>query len=282
MEAKSSYFVCATPRTGSTLLCDMLMNSGVAGYPEEYFEHLKETGLPRQPIEYFALRDEFLAGTVQEAKERKVDRHRLMEWSSHGYASLTKVVLNTRCTANGVFGAKMMWGYFGDFLSQMFSVDSFDSSSSHDKIQGFFPQLQYIWIRRNDSLLQAISLWKAIQNQCWRMDVGEEQDGKVCPVSFSYEAISYLQKVLIEEDACWETYFRRIGVIPIAVRYEELSASPAKVASSVLGQLGLPVKGREVFSTMKRQRDDISLLWKDCFLRAEERRRVQGTLGVPV
>ena len=279
VKARSSYFVCATPRTGSTLLCDMLMNSGMAGYPEEYFEYLKETGLPRQPIEYFELRNEFLAGTVQEAKKRRSDHQRLKEWSSHGYASLAKVVLNARCTANGVFGAKMMWGYFGDFLSQMFATDVGDPNLSNERIQAFFPNLRYIWVRRKDSLLQAISLWKAIQTQCWRMDAGDGRDRKACNASFSYEAISYLQQALVEEDACWEGYFRRIGVIPIVVRYEELSANPTKVASSVLSQLGLPVEGEGIYSTMKRQRDGTSLFWKRMFLEAEIQQRAQDTLG---
>lgn len=282
MEAKSSYFVCATPRTGSTLLCDMLMNSGIAGYPEEYFEFLKETGLPRQPIEYFALKEEFLAGTVQEAKERKVDSKRLMDWSFHGYASLTKGILHERCTSNGVFGSKMMWGYFGDFLNQMFSVDVLDSTVAHSKIQEFFPSLQYIWMRREDSLLQAISLWKAIQTQCWRMDVGGDRDGRICNVSFSYEAIAYLQKALVEEDACWESYFRRIGIIPIVVRYEELSANPIKVASSVLTQLGVSVGREKIYSTMKRQRDDTSLLWMGMFLDVNEGGGVSKTLEASV
>src|SRR4051812_39199959 len=48
-----SYLVCATPRSGSTLLCELLSATGVAGRPQEYFEHLYATGLPRQPREYF-------------------------------------------------------------------------------------------------------------------------------------------------------------------------------------------------------------------------------------
>jgi trehalose 2-sulfotransferase len=49
-----SYVVCATPRSGSTLLCALLAGTGVAGRPEEYFECLWRTGTPRQPREYFA------------------------------------------------------------------------------------------------------------------------------------------------------------------------------------------------------------------------------------
>ncbi len=32
-----SYLICAIPRTGSYLLCDMLKATGVAGNPNEYF-----------------------------------------------------------------------------------------------------------------------------------------------------------------------------------------------------------------------------------------------------
>ena len=33
-----SYLVCATERSGSTLLCELLAGTGVAGRPEEFFE----------------------------------------------------------------------------------------------------------------------------------------------------------------------------------------------------------------------------------------------------
>src|SRR4051794_11021098 len=47
------YLVCATPRSGSTLLCELLTSTGVAGRPAEYFEELRATSLPRQAREYF-------------------------------------------------------------------------------------------------------------------------------------------------------------------------------------------------------------------------------------
>src|SRR5688572_2189063 len=48
-----SYLVCATPRSGSTLLCHLLDQTGVAGRPEEYFEALRHYGVLRKPHEYF-------------------------------------------------------------------------------------------------------------------------------------------------------------------------------------------------------------------------------------
>ena len=37
MKSTISYMICATPRSGSTLLCEALRNTGLAGYPDEYF-----------------------------------------------------------------------------------------------------------------------------------------------------------------------------------------------------------------------------------------------------
>ncbi len=53
MQPQRSYLVCATPRSGSTLVCHALEETGVAGRPEEYFEALRHSGRPRRPEEYF-------------------------------------------------------------------------------------------------------------------------------------------------------------------------------------------------------------------------------------
>src|SRR4051794_41932383 len=44
-----SLLVCATPRSGSTLLCALLEGTGVAGRPHEFFERLPPPGGPRPP-----------------------------------------------------------------------------------------------------------------------------------------------------------------------------------------------------------------------------------------
>src|SRR3954449_1735628 len=53
LRAATSYLLCSTPRTGSSLLCDALRATGVAGRPEEYFQFRARTGQPRRPLEYF-------------------------------------------------------------------------------------------------------------------------------------------------------------------------------------------------------------------------------------
>src|SRR5438045_4129167 len=43
-----SYMICATPRSGSSLLCELLAGSGAAGAPEEYFGPLRMAGLQEE------------------------------------------------------------------------------------------------------------------------------------------------------------------------------------------------------------------------------------------
>src|SRR3954465_5603909 len=50
--ATGSYLVCATQRSGSTLLCEALKSTGVAGRPEEFFEARGRTGRPRTAAGY--------------------------------------------------------------------------------------------------------------------------------------------------------------------------------------------------------------------------------------
>ena len=46
-----SCLVCATPRSGSTLLCALLAGTGVAGRPQEFFERLAHpAAIPAPPL----------------------------------------------------------------------------------------------------------------------------------------------------------------------------------------------------------------------------------------
>src|SRR3954471_2058841 len=103
-QPEQSYLVCATPRSGSTLLCELLAATGVAGRPQEYFEDLCATGMPRQPREYFdgldapevlGLLAPSLPGTPR---------------PQGAFAGRLAEVLDAGTTPNGVFAAKLMWG----------------------------------------------------------------------------------------------------------------------------------------------------------------------------
>ena len=79
-----SYFVCGTPRTGSSLLLGLLESTGVAGRPQAYFRE------PDEPL--------------------WADRWQVPRSADGGfdYADSVRAALAAGRTGNGVFGAKLM------------------------------------------------------------------------------------------------------------------------------------------------------------------------------
>lgn len=85
----TGYVICATPRSGSTLLCAMLRASGVAGWPESWFR-----------------------------RESMADH--AAEWGIAGAAgqfdpvAYRSAALKAGRGANGVFGLRLMWASMGE------------------------------------------------------------------------------------------------------------------------------------------------------------------------
>jgi LPS sulfotransferase NodH len=112
MKPMLSYLVCAAPRSASALLCHELDRTGLAGRPQEYFETLRRSGVPRRPHEYFDPDRhpnivERLA--FREMREDAPEPNAL--WRPDIYDQYLARALREGTTANGVFGAKVMWDY---------------------------------------------------------------------------------------------------------------------------------------------------------------------------
>ncbi len=236
-----SYLVCATPRSGSTLLCELLDQTGVAGHPEEYFEALRHSGVPRRPHEYFD--PERHANIVERLAFREmpdgVVRPANPLWDPSDYARYLNWTLEQGTTPNGVFGAKLMWGYLGDFGTLLRSIEGMGELPLPALLSRAFPGLRYIQITREDKVRQAVSLWKAVQTQAWRRE--DDERGPIGEPMFSFRAINYLIRLLTAHDASWDAYFLGLGQPPqLKVTYEELAADPEPVVHRVLDHLGIP------------------------------------------
>jgi trehalose 2-sulfotransferase len=254
-----SYLVCATQRSGSTLLCELLRATEVAGVPDEYFEALRGTGLARQPRQYFedpSVQDiaERLAPTLQGRPEQ------------HGeFEAWFRYVLQRGTTSNGVFGAKMMWNYFDEFRLRATQLPGQGDLTFNQTLHAVFPRLKIIFIRRRDKVAQAVSLWKAIQSQQWRTESeseSEDADLDGAPeVLYDYRAIEHLRNELHRWDADWEDWFPATGREPIRVFYDEFTVSRAATIGRVLDALGIDPPAPEGKKPMKRQADDLSSDW---------------------
>ena len=236
-----AYLVAATERSGSTLLCELLAGTGVAGRPEEYFEFLSATGRVRQPREYFPPDAdpeilELLAPLDPPLPEVPWEQ-RLADARERG------------TTPNGVFGAKMMWAYLPDFLG-------------HGEPEEQLGPLRWVHVERRDTLAQAISLWRAVQTAQWR---AEDRDSDVEPV-FHAGAIAHLKGRLEEHAGAWREWFAGRGIEPLEIVYEEFAQSPQPTICRVLDHVGVPSEGIHVPEPpMRRQSDHRSQEWVDRF-----------------
>src|SRR6185312_2619123 len=101
--SSSSYIVCATQRSGSTLLCEALKSTGVAGRPEEFFEARVRTGRPRTAAGYFGAPD---IGDILGDPEKLGPAPDYSSLDGIGdYAEHLERSFRLGTTANGVFGA---------------------------------------------------------------------------------------------------------------------------------------------------------------------------------
>jgi len=274
---RRSYLVCATPRSGSTLLCETLEATGVAGRPREYFEALKETGVPRRPREYFwGLRSPEVLRLLPHDAEIDRDAERVQTWNRDDYARHLDAALREGTTPNGVFAAKMMWGYFDDFLELARGIPRFGGMGDGSLLNAAFPELRYVFVSRSDKVRQAVSLWRALQTWVWRKAEGKPDDAPL-PAQravYSFDAIDHLLDQLRRHEDAWRGFFFRIGQRPLSILYEEIAGVLDATVDRVLQSLDLerPASAEPTRQSMSRQSDELSESWVQNYLEDVSRR----------
>jgi trehalose 2-sulfotransferase len=255
---RSSYLICATPRTGSYFLCDLLTATGVAGRPTEYL-------LPGYR------------------------RQRTQEWEISTYPEYHEHTLAAGTTANGIFGTKVHGGQMLLFLRLATGKPWLCYEERHPVVEEWFPNPTYIWIRRRDRVAQGISWVKASQSHVWwDSDVDPSPPiGTPDPesVRFDFDAIDRAIESLTHWDAEWRTFFDAAGIDPVIISYEDLLDDSRGCVDRVLAALGIGSSSDAVqvqgsagggadtgVAGFRRQADESSSTWGSRFRRLEAAR----------
>jgi trehalose 2-sulfotransferase len=218
-----AYLVCATQRSGSTLLCETLRASGVAGVPLEHFQMRLDSGAPPQPRDYFAPDTEpAVLARLAPARPTTPDDEPPAAWRER--------VLRAGTGAGGVWGGKLMWDQTADLVAR---VGAPDLAGAIDALLG--PAVRLVRVVREDKVAQAVSLWTALQTESWRHDGGPERDAV-----YDRTAIALLVARLEAQDAAWEAWLDQTGRPALRVGYDALAADPAGTVAGVLEALDLP------------------------------------------
>jgi len=263
------------------LVCRALRDSTVAGRPEEYYEALLHSGRPRKPEEYFIGVDD--QSIFDHLGQRGIggdeQQSRSPLWSRTAYDRYLEWTQQAGTTDNGVFGAKLMWGYFGDFISLLRNIPEYRDLPLTELLPAVFPDLTFVRVVRANKLRQAVSLWKAVQTATWRADEKSSDSGVADPsgqsppyrsfleehrpsLRFHYGAIKHLLGRTLQEEAAWDSFFEHTGIKPILVLYENFAADYETSTRSVLERLGLELpEGVDLKPKMKAQSDGVNDDW---------------------
>ena len=233
------YVICATPRCGSSLLCETLAETGLAGYP----------------------------GELASKAWRRMDG-----WSSRENLFETK---DQRTTPNGVFGVKLMWSQFDETHKCFASHPDFAGLAMDQLFQKLLPGIKYIWIRRRDKEAQAVSLAIAQQTGLWTSKHTGKDDFEP---NFDFYQIHDLCMLLGYQEDQWQKYFDTHGIEPLVVTYEDYTGNVSATIEKILDHLQIAHDGdlKIVEAPLRQLGTDRNRQWAQRYKELRESEQYRG------
>ena len=225
--AAPAYVVASTPRSGSSLLCEGLSATRVAGFPAEPFA---PGFFRRMWCELWGLDH------------------------SIGIDEYVRVALSRATSANGVTAFKIQWMHVDPLAREL-------GCPTGDVLASLLPDAKFVNIVRRDRRAQALSWFRAIAtNQWWRLDgAPQAQPPRLDPV-----AVQNLEAHIEHQQASWRAYFARRSVTPLVIEYEALDSDYRAVIAHVLEFLGLDSAPAAAIPKprLSRQADAVTERWR--------------------
>ncbi|MFW0783678.1 Stf0 family sulfotransferase [Gordonia sp. CPCC 206044] len=228
MSDVSNYLVCASQRSGSTLLVESLAATGIAGKPQEFFQYFATSSQSPQPREWFTgVTDPDIIDLLAPVDHGVVDIRSSQEWREH--------VLDQGRSPNGVWGGKLMWNQTPLLIAR----SRVGSGSLRTAVRALFDGVDpvYVHVYREDVVPQAVSMWRAVQTQVWRDQDGvhaDHDDGAV----YHAGGIAHLAAILLEQDRHWRRWFAAESIEPVEVGFTDLVRNPTETTARVLEAIG--------------------------------------------
>jgi LPS sulfotransferase NodH len=228
MLCKSAFFVCAVPRSGSTLLCDLLQASSVAGNPIEY--------------------------GVEENEHTW--RH------THGFSDHRNYFLHyahrLSLTGNGVFSAKLMFRQMISFVEDLKRYKSINAGGMVETLDLAFGQPRYVRVLRRDKERQAISLARAEQTGAWASPQAAGGRSEYDPARLDHTLV-----LLLRLESSWNEALAEIAPSrKLTLYYEDIVENMEGTISSLLAWLQIADHPKPFRPpSMERQSDATTEEW---------------------
>ena len=213
--SKGGYVLCASPRSGSTLLCDLLKRSGVAGAPDSFFR--------TESVADFAL-----TWGVEIPRDG---------WD-HRYVD---AVRGHGARASGRFGMRIMWSDMPPTLARLATLYPRVGRREAELLREVLGVEHFIHLSRTDRLAEAISLLIAEQTGLWHRNAdGTERERPSEPSAprYDHDAIATRIRILDGEADGWRRWFADNDIQPLKLTYEDLADDATAALAKVVTYLG--------------------------------------------
>jgi LPS sulfotransferase NodH len=230
MEPTLSYTIWFTQRTGSTLLCQTLEATEVAGRPKEWLHDWLETHRLDHPVEL---------------------QNHLWESGS---------------TSNRVFGSKHSFcePHFSQLIQLFRKFPTCpDRETNRAKIWEYaFPHHKHIFMTRRNKVRLAISWWKAIQTQEWHRFADAPAKAVDLSNAYSFDAIHHLYDECSMREAGIQEFFSEGNIVPLTLVYEDFVQEYEKTVRKILDCLELDTIEMNIpWPGLAPTADDVSEAW---------------------
>ncbi len=244
-----SYMICTAPRSGSTLLCRLLAETGVAGKPASHFHEPSLADWTRR----------LRVDPAADASESEIVEACIQAALARGRSD------------NGLFGLRLQRPSFAFFFSKLALVHA-EGGSERARFEGVFGRTLFIHLSRADKVEQAVSCLKAEQTGLWHVAAdGSDLERVGPPGAPEYDAqkLQAWVEAMTGYDRDWNAWFAAEAITPVRIAYDDLSRDPQGTVRRVLGALGLdPVAADRVSPSIRKMADDTNRDWAARF-RAE-------------
>jgi LPS sulfotransferase NodH len=238
----NAYIICGTPRTGSTLLCDLLASTKRAGNPDSFYG--------RKFLAWWA--GQWNLPSPETMSERDYNIEYL------------KTAIKVGKGGTNIFGLRLMRENLGE-LSDILDQIHPGLPSDRARLEKAFGNILYLHLSREDKLAQAVSLIKAEQTGLWHVAPDGTEIERLAPPKdpeYDFERIGRELAELESYDVAWNSWFAEQQITPLRIGYETLSADPAATLTRICAALGVPApKAEEVKPGVAKLSDAISLDW---------------------
>lgn len=211
--------LCATPRTGSTLACDVLAGTEQLGYPKEPFA---EVAVP-------ACAEAWGVPTLEADPSRYL-----------------QAALTNGTTPNGICAVKLMWE---DVARLARAADRHEA----DVLDCFVDPVALL-VTRRDKLAAAISQHRAEQTGEWSSD---DSSARPAPGVPDLDRVCALHDAQHDGVDRWRALVAGAAVPTAEVVYEDVAGEPGRIAAMAARLVGVQLEGEvEVRTRLRVQRDD--------------------------